>query len=347
MKSITLLTTSFAKARQLPTMVQQAVPFLIKNGPLVTLQDNQIKDLQNLRVYSSTPLSKLFQDITTAEKLRSFVFFNLARYAQDIPEVLALDDVVIDGKTISFIPVPAQLQKCWINITPITAVKDSYNGTLNITDLAAFSGMIVRAALCTTFQDNDVWLNPRLTTLVIENYSLTVTHVLRQAFNLSFEEEKFCQTLFATYYAQLLGCDKDPLSVPPLLMRCTFLGAASDILGRLEKIKPYRENNGEDLLNPIKICAILAECGPVRMKKFVPTMLYRFMSASSIDSQTMMIAMDYPPYWVYQMIRLASGYKNPVMSNVIKLNSSMKTKLIGFANELQSTNQILNKLNRG
>lgn len=345
MNNFTLFDTSFAKARSVTSMAQQAVPFIIKNKPLIVLED--IRDLESVRVFSSTPLSKLFQDITTAGKLSNFTFLNLSRFNKDIPEILALDDIVIDAKYIPSTPVPAQLQKCWINITPITSVKDSYNGSLNITDSAAFATMVVRAAIVSSYNDSDNWLNPRLATIVIESYALTISHVLRQAFTLSYEEEKFVQTLFAAYFSQMLGDKSAPLKVPPMLMRCSFLGSAADIIGRLELINQYRENNGEDILHPIKICSILSACGPERMKKFVPTMLYRFMSSSSLDSQTMMIAVDYPAYWVFQMLRVASGYKNPVMSNVIKLNTQMKTKINGFASELVSSNQILTKLNRG
>ena len=345
MNKFTLFDTSFARARSLTQKAQTALPFLIKNGPLVVVQN--IKDLDSVRVYSSTPLSKLFQDITDSGKLSEFTFLNLARYDKDIPEVLALDDIVIDAKYLPATAVPAQLQRCWINITPITSIKDSYNGSFNITDSAAFASMVVRAAIVESYNDSDLWLNPKLATIVIENYAMTISHVLRQAFTLGYEEEKFVQTLFAAYYAQLLGGNNAPLKVPPMLLRCTFLGAAQDIIGRLESIQQYRDDNGEDLLFPIKICNILQQCGPERMKKFVPTMLYRFLSSSSLDSQIMMIAVDYPAYWVFQMLRVASGYKNPIMSNVIKLNTQMKTKINTFATELQSSNQILTKLNRG
>ena len=347
MKNFTLFDTSFAKARSISSMAQNAVPFLIKNGPLVVLQDNQIRELESTRIYSSTPISKMFQDITNAGKLNNFVFTNLARFAKDIPEILALDDITVDGKAIPNTPVPAQFQKCWINITPITAVKDSYNGTLNITDAPTLASFVVRSALVSTYLDNDIWLNPRLAAIVIESYSMTVTHVLRQAFNLSYEEEKFVQTLFAAYYAQMLGDASCSLKIPPMLLRCSFLGSIQDITERLESINQYRDNNGDDILTPIKICNILKKCGPVRMQKFEPTMLYRFLSSSSIDSQLMMVAIDYPPYWVYQMLRIASGYKNPVMSNVIKLNGQLKTKVNQFATELQASNQITAKLNRG
>lgn len=346
MKNITLFDTSFAKARAIPGMLQQAVTFLIKNGPEVIVPEDTVRELGNIRLYSSTPISKLFQDITNAGKLNNFTFVNLNRFGKDIPQILALDDIVIDGRTVPNLPVPAQLQKCWINISPITSIKDSYNGTLNITDVATFASLVVRAALCTSYVDNDVWMNPRLEAIIVESYSATIAHVLRQAFNLAFEEEKFVQTLFAAYFCQMLSGGQSNLAMPPLLGRCQFLGSMSDIVARMEDIKPYRENGGNDMLYPVTICKILNAVGPARMNKFQPAQLYRYLSSSSIDSQTMMIAIDFPPYWVYQMLRIASGYKNPVMSNVIKLNGMLKTKVTSFATELQSTNQLLMKLDR-
>lgn len=347
MKNITLFDTSFAKARAIAGMLQPAVTFLIKNGPEVVITDDQLRDLEGVRLYSSNPISKLFQDIITAGKLNNFIFVNFSKYGKDIPSLLALDDIVIDGKAVSTLPVPAQLQKCWINITPITSIKDSYNGMLNITDAAAFASMVVRAALCSSYVDNELWFNPRLEATIVESYSATIAHVLRQAFNLAYEEEKFVQTLFAAYYCQLLSGGQANLAMPPLLGRCQFLGSATDIISRMEDVKPYRDNNGNDLLSPAKICKILNQIGPARMKTFMPTQLYRFMSSSSIDSQTMMIAMEFPPYWVYQMLRIASGYKNPVMSNVLKLNAGMKQKTVAFATELQTSSQLLTKLSRG
>ena len=347
MNNNTLYDTSFAKARNISGMLQSAVAFLIKNGADVILQDNQIKDLENTRLYSSTPISKMFQDITNAGKLNNFVFLNMNRHGSDIPQILTLDDIVIDGRVTTSVPLPAQLQKCWINITPITSIKDSYNGTLNITDVAAFAASVVRAALCSTYNDTtDVWMNPRLEAVIVESYSATITHVLRQAFSLSFEEEKFVQTLFAAYYCQMLSGGSANLQFPAMLGRCQFLGTINDIAARMDVILPYRENNGNDILTPTKICQILNKVGPARMNKFQPAQLYRYLSSSSIDSQTMMIAIDYPPYWVFQMLRVVSGYKNPVMSNVIRLNTSLKNKLVSFATELQASNQITAKLNR-
>lgn len=347
MKKITLFETSYAKTRPLAIMAGAAVPFLIKNGPAVLLQPNQIKELENTRIYSSTPMSKLFQDIVNANKLNNFIFMNLARYSSDIPEVLALDDITVDGKNIPNVIAPKQLQKCWINLTPITTVKDSYNGSLNLTDVSAFTNMVLRSALVSTYNDSDIWLNPRLSATVIEMYAFTVSHVLTQAFGLTYEEEKFVQTLFACYYAQLLGGANDSLKMPALLMRCTFLGSAQDIILRMEQILQYRDNNGEDILTPVKIISILNQCGPARMKNFMPTMLHRYFSASSLDSQIMLIALEYPPYFVFQMLRLTSGYKNVLMKTVTTKYKQLLLKLNQFASDMQTTNALLIKLNRG
>lgn len=345
MKKLTLFDTPFAKARSINTMIEHALTFMIKNLTTVQLSPEHMRDISNIKILSNTPISKIFQDIILADKQKAFVFINLSAYRGDTPELLALDDIVVDGKVIPNLPTPASLQKCWINITPIVGKQNSYNGMLNITDSATLANLIVRSALITSYNDSDMWVSPKLATYIIENYSLTIGNVLRQIYNLDIQECLFVQTLFAAYYAQCLGGSSSPLDRPPLLMRCQFLGSGADIVNRLDTIKEYRENKGEDLLTPSKLCGILSKVGPTRMQKFAPQNLYRFLSSSSIDSQVMMIAVDYPPYWVYQMLRLVSGYKNPVMSNAIHLLGH-KNKLIQFAQELQQSNITTQKVNR-
>ena len=348
MTKITLFDTPYARSRCLESMLLPAVTFLVKQGPLVILTDDQVAELSNLRIYSSNPLTKLFQDLTVAGALRNFVYTNLSRMSSDIPQILALDDVVVDGKMVPNVTVPTQLQKCWINITPFTSSRDSYNGGVNITDASAFASVVVRAALCQTYDDaGDMWLSPRLAACIVESYAQTISHVCRQAYNLSYEETQFVATLFAAYYSQVLSGPTSSLKMPPMLMRCPFLGSGQDIVRRMEDINQYRENMGDDLLTPYKICAILAKCGPARMNTFSPQQLYRFVSSSAVDSQVMLIAIDYPPYWAYQMLRVIAGVKNPLMSTVMKMNPKLKTTMTQFATELQSTGAILQKLQRG
>ena len=347
MSLYTLFDTPYAQARDLADKSIQALTFLIKNGSYVILPENQISDIASAKLFSSTPMSKMFQDICSAGKLNNFVFLNFANLKDSIPEAVSYDEMTIDGKVIPDIPVPAQMQKCWINLTPVLSAKDSYHGSLILTDMAATAGMVVRAALCQTFNDAEgLWVNPKLASSIIENYASIAGHVCRQTYNLNFEEQKFVETLFATYMAQLLGPSNGDLKVPPLLLRCTFLGSATDIIGRLESINQYREVGGDSILRPTQICQILAKAGPPRMNRFLPQNFYRSMSASSLDSQTMLVAIDYPPYWVYQMIRNVSGYKNPLISTAMRMNLKLKNLMTQFGTELQGSGVIVEQLNR-
>ena len=211
--------------------------------------------------------------------------------------------------------------------------------------MAAAASMIVRAALCATFDVSEsMWVNPKMAAAIIECYASIVCHVCRQAFNLSFEEQKFVETLFGAYMAQILAPADSDLEHPPLLLRCTFLGSAADIIGRLDSIKQYRDGAGNDVLRPYKICEILAKAGPPRMNRFRPENLYRLMSTSSTDSQTMLVAVDYPPYWVYQMLRNVSGYKNPLISTAMRMNLRLKNLMTEFGTELQESGIIVKQL---
>lgn len=346
MKDFTLFDTPFAKARSIPGLVSPALAFLTKNLSLVLLRDNQLEELARIRLLSSTPVCRMFQDLASVGKLDNFCFFNLTNFKGDTPEILALDDVVVDGRMLPAATTPAQLQKCWINLTSIVGKKDSYNGNITITDTTALASTVVRSAITSVFHDNDTWIHPKLAAMVIENYALTIGHVLSQLYMLTREESLLVQTLFAAYYAQCLSSSDTPRDLPPILLRCQFLGSGADIFNRMTLIRDLRDMGGNDILTPAKICDLLTHVGPPRLKKLVPQQLYRIISSSSIDSQTMMIAIDFPPYWIYQMLRVASGYKNPTMSTVVKVYN-LKNKLEQFADEFHRTNVCVEQLNRG
>lgn len=343
----TIFDCPYVEARGFNTKIPATLTFLIKNGPSVIIPEDRLVELANTKLYATTPLSKMFQDICSSGKLNNFVFLDCSRYQEGIPDLLTYEELVIDGRVIPNLPVPAQLQKCWINLTPILSAKDSYNGHLNLTDTSAAAAMVVRAALVSTYHDtNEYWLNPRLACYVIESYAHVVGHICRQIYNLNIEEELFVKTIFALYMAQVLGRSETDLKMPALLYRCTFLGSANDIMSRVEAINQYRENGGNSLLPPRKCCEVIAKAGPPRMHMFSHVNFYRAMSSSSIDSMTMLVAVDYAPFWVYQLLRNVSGYKNPLISTVMRMNARMKTIMTDFAAELESSGTILNQLNR-
>ena len=295
-------------------------------------------------MFSSTPMSRLFQDLVEFDKLNAFVCYNLSNMVEDIPEVLTIQDICIDGKSIPSLPVPARFQKCWINLTPISTKLDPYNVQYNITDATQLANLFVRAALITGYEDNDLWLSPKLATFVIEMYATAIGCEMSRIYSLDYNESMFVQTLFAAYFAQLLGGQSNAGVVPTLLNRCSFLGTMNDITDRIMSVAEYN-THPDKLWTPEQICSAVRANGPVRMRKVSRVQLYRFLSSSSLDSITMAIALEYPPYWVYQLLRVASGAKIPTLSNVIKLRN-LKSKIMQFATDIVGTNAIINKVKR-
>lgn len=94
------------------------------------------------------------------------------------------------------------------------------------------------------------------------------------------------------------------------------------------------------------ICAILREKGPDRMKKLLkPVAFYQFMSRSPSDSQSMLIATDYPPYFVYMLLANLRGGKNPFFQSLIKFGDMKKT-LVKFTDDLVSSKMFIDKVSR-
>ncbi len=345
MKNRSLLDTPYALASGIHKQIIASLPFIIKNEKYVCLSEADRRTIRNTSMYANTPIIKLCRAIFDADKIDNFMLYDFSAFKGDIPEVLCMDDICIDGKFIDT-SVMAPLQKAWLNLTPILGKRDTYNSTIIVNDFNAMSGMFVRGLLTMTYNDSQMWLNPALSVFVIESYSMTISNILSQLYNLDLVEKRFVQTLFATYYAQLLAGNEHDLKMPPLLARCRFLGSIADIHACLDRALPFRDNNGSDYLSIGKICNILSKVGPARMNAISPAKIYSILSASSVDSISMLIATDYPPYWVYQMMRVASGMKNPVLLNVIKKESNNMKKIQEFGEELTNPNILVDKLER-
>jgi hypothetical protein len=342
MNKLTLFETPYADARQLDKEMPRAVEYLTKYGQLMIVDHSFLNDI---KIFSTTAASTIFTDIKDANKGSSFLFYNIGR-TTDVPTVLTVNDLTVDGAYIPKVSVPDKLKKCWVNLTPIISQKDSYNGRINVTDVTELSHLIMRGALTMSYHSSDtMWLPPNLAVYVIEFYSGVITNTVGQVYNLNYDERLYVQTLFAAYYAQCLGGSNSPLDLPPLLMRCQFLGSGTDIQSRMMSIKDSREDNGKDWLYPAKVCDLISKHGPPRMKKFSAVQLYRYISATAIDSQVMLLAIDFPPYWVFQMLKVAYGYKNPVMNNMLRL-SGTKTKLQEFAKNICDSGIIVKKVQR-
>ena len=345
MSKLTLLNSRYAKASGLSEQARKALMYLIKYQSLVLVPEQVNEIIKNVRIFVRTPITDMFQRVIDTDKLNQFSVLNYTQMGLNLPELLTYDEITVDGKSIPDTSVPDVYRRPWINITPLLGGRGTYNGIPSISDVPGLCNLFSRAVLCASYDDAETWLNPKLSAFVVESYSMTIASLLRQTYNLAYDEEKFVQTIFAAYMAQKLAAPGDPLDTPPLLYRCAFLGTMNEILERMSLIREYRENDGNSELTPAIVAELISKTGPARMKNFNAAALYRYFTIGSVGSMSMLIAMDYPPYWVYQLIKSASGAKNPIITNVIK-QTGYKQKIMQFATELNVSGGLVEKLKR-
>ena len=342
---IALADTPFVQARDFSTHIKNALTFLIKN-PNVILPKEKIKDIGTQRLFSSTPTSRIFHNVVAANKLDNFVFLDytgMTGRGVSIPEILTSDDLCIDGKAISTVPVPALVQKCWINITPILGKRDAYNDSVFFTDLGQLASLVSRAALCQVYNDVNNWITIRQQLLLIKLFSVIMAQVITNTYRLDPVERRVVMTIFAYYYAQMVGSQEAiNAKIPPLLMRCQFLGSGTDIIQVSEELEKYKTDGQLTLMGLIQAIRTM---GPSRMKNYNLQILFRSIASASIDSTIMIIAMSYPPYFLHQLLRVASGYKNPILSGVIKA-IGLKRDLEELAGDVADNPSLVGALNR-
>lgn len=340
----TLFDTPYVMARDVSKHLTEALTFILKNQ-FVVLGNDRLKDIESQRIFSSTPMSRVFRNIANAGKLNQFLFLDYSELKNtSIPEILITDDLCIDGKAVRTIQVPAFAQKCFINLTPILGKRDSYNDSLFFTDVSRLAQLVARAALVQAYHDKDLWITINQSLLFIELYATIIGQCISNLYNLNPDERRFVMTVLAIYAAQRAGSwDGDP-KLPPMLMRCSFLGSGIDVKTVLDDVMQHVADPSGwmtmgDVVNVFKTI------GPPRMKNFTLVMLYRSISLSSVDSSAMVIAADYPPYWLYQLINVASGYKNPTISGIVK-TLNLKNKLMSLADDVADNPNILSGLAR-
>jgi len=295
--------------------MKEAIAFLLQYYNMVAVDNNDLTTLKNLKNFSNSSVSKLFTYIVDAGKLDKFICLDYSRLAGvSIPEILTMTSITIDGSKDS--SMPKSLQKIWCNITPYIRKRKSLYENVIYTDVNRVHELFVRGALCKTYNNNDLYLNTDIATLLIESYALTITGILSMAYSLSSLQDRAIITiLFAAYFAQKINTSSD-LNIPEILYKCKRLyGPTTGVdISVLPHFMKYKDNPNSPL-TIYEVCKIIGEHGPDRMKTFNVNHLNSLFSRGSSDTSTMLIALEYPPYYLMQLLLLADNYKNYTLSS--------------------------------
>ena len=333
MKKKTIADTPFGVALDLKNQALEAARFMVKH-PSCTLDDDFFNGIKsNVKMTVSSAFADIYSKVVESDEWESlFTLIDLSDADDSVPTIFTLDDITIDGRFISE-NMPRSFRNAWVNLTPIlgrSSSRDSYNSFLQIKDAPRLAALISRGVLCMSYNDSDAWLNASMSEVVLDAYSFILTSPLRMMFNLDIEQEKLIRTILSLYMAQQLQSPKDVEEIPSLLFRCRWLGTPQEIQTRLEPIAEHRQKLAKDYgladSNEVTFdmaCALIAKFGPDRMSKFTGTNFVRFMSRSSMDRNATIMALYYPPYFVYSILATLHGLKHPIFTALTKF-SDMK-----------------------
>jgi len=315
---VTLLSTPFAKSYGMPQLIKESVRFLNTEANKFDMDQMAYKYLlSNVSTITHTHMNALYNNIVSRDMLDSMMFFSFTnQLLTDIPELLTIEDVVIDGKYVD-LDIPTNLQKPWINLSP--CMRNTTN-EFTIVDRPKLVSLVTKAHLCISYNDtqmNREWLPPKISSLIIEFYTMTMAITLSRPFRLDEESTHLIRILFCWYFSSLLGPTTG--KIPDLLHRNRFLfkGAKTDteIADLYDDILTAA---GGEIDSIATITKVLVKIGPSRLSKIQPKDVYKVFSLSMADTPSMMIALDYPPYFVHQLLKLVSGQKHPILSTVLR-----------------------------
>lgn len=310
--------TPAASVYNVSQLTANAVKFLtLKSGITDVDQSEYVYQLKQVRPTVNSPINNMFNNIVSQDKLGAFYYYSfLTKKNLDVPELLTLEDIVVDGKHVPSLNIDS-LKTVWVNLNSSLSI-DRDTRSVKVTDSPRCVSSVVRAFLCASYHDSDEWLSPDSAAFVVEFYTMAIANVLERIYQLDEEEVKQVKLLYGWYYASLLGKVESngyPVLLNKIDRKIRGLEPATKFQERIDAVLEYLK---DEEISTSLIARILSTDGPIRMKSFGPTNIYRFMTVSSADNVGTMISVDYPPYLVWNMMRAMSGAKHPLFTRIIK-----------------------------
>lgn len=302
---ISLFDTEFAKLNGLDHGSNTTVKYLIDNRRII-LTDTEKKAVYDTKGLASTAASAIVNGLASEELLDMFTLVDTSLSNQSLPELLAIADFTVDmkqmpGSTNVMNSIKEYKNKIIFNTAPI--IKRTREGYVSLTNLNDFHLMITRGALVNSYYTatGSYWLNPNLLKFITRSYSSILAVPIVKHFRLSVPEQLLIETILAYFIMSRMADNHTEL-----LSQCDFLGSKMTIKNTIDSIE---ERIGDTTMTLSSMCDLMVACGPDHMSKFNVDIFKRMCGSMGSSSISTNIALEYPPYWVYQLIYTLSDNK--------------------------------------
>lgn len=343
MSHISIFDTTFAQNIQAEKQAKESARFIIANRGAALTAD-QMTEILRTPVFAQTPISLIYEHLKVKGKLEQlFVPAHYGNVQDSVPEILTtaftFDTAQLpDAGALSTLP--EYRNKVLLNLSQL--VKLQAQGRVMVSDINEVMSLFVRGFLVMSYFDNDNWLSPQLLAYVVKSYSMTVSYAISRSrlLNLTLPEQMTVAAILALYFCQKVQSPKDSLTHPPLFNRCTFLGDQK----KLADIADSMATVSSQGLNMTLVCELMREHGPDRMKEFDPRMLNLAIINQGTSQIDMLLAAEYPPYWIHQILSALSGIKTPLANQLKTLRLYDEGKKFAF--ELNSSKMFVDNVQR-
>lgn len=296
--------TQIAKSADIKSQIGQLVKYLIKNRSIV-VDPSVTQVISQTKPILATPITLMFEQCVNTNYFKEFA--TLHPIIDSVPDILTMNSIVIDLKgTPEAQPLETYYElkdKILINAAGLISVTDR---GVQVKDLNELHSMYVRGMLTRSFSVSNGWLTPSLSSYIVKVYSLLLSSVIAKNQNLIYAEQMPVAAVVALYMSQLLMRDDEDPTRPSLFFRASsFLGMNRMELEDLASKCASLSGSGLDIP---KVCELIAEVGPMRLKKFNTRLFYSLCSVlgSPNDVIATQISFQYPPYFLHSILRALS-----------------------------------------
>jgi hypothetical protein len=281
----------------------------------------------------NTPLTYMYSRLRANRDFKQ-IFTTLFLTTGNVPEILTNDSITI---------IPDELLEHGgkifsgplVNTTNCIREIGGYAAsTFKVEDHLKLQGLFIRAYLCTDFMERESWLNPRLVAFLVRAYNMIVMTLFRQHYsildNLDYRKVSF---IVSAFYAQQFLNEKN-MGPPINTINKLNWGAKSEI-DTMFGVLAENDFDFKKLYGIDELCAMLRLLGPATFKDIIPSVFSRIFSTGLQDKPFALLAAEYPPYWAFLLLHLASGGRYPIHNTILK-NNRLNNELIVFAKEISA-----------
>ena len=340
-KNRNLFHTEFATYAGFSVQIPNVIKYTTNNRHYLLSPEEVDRMARSIRMILQSPLTQFFNRIVDTGGLQHYAALNITEKGGSVPELLTANNITLDLKQAldnQAITLPETRNKVLLNVTGCLKFNRP-EGQYDIKIVDLFQQLVVRGCLCMGYFDQDDWLNPTLAEFTVRSYSMILSNMIARYYDLTLMEQMTVAGIFAFYYCQKFS--RDGVIDPPLFNRCTFLGSRND----LENIRKICLADHNDVLTLSETAEIIKNNSPERMRNFSNNEVNILCGNLGPDTITTLLALEYPPYWVYMLLLALSGTKIPL---TFQLNNQrlMNEGRSRFLSNMLSSNNLFN-LSRG